>query len=644
MNTLRVFVFFIIFILFSLASCQWENRTADEAIISWLHDVHRLAQKDGRLAATRLDSLGMPRSPYAQSLWCLVRADANNQQHLPVADSLLQTAAGYLTQYSTVEERFSLLRLQGGWHEAQDEAPDAARYYLRALELAREAGDYALQCQAHHLLGTLYAYAVYLRQDAIDEYRQCLHIAREHHVDKWLGAANLCMGRPYLMAASGDALFSRWREGVAYYEEGMRYAKEGGYDWVYVAARSELAALYLKHGEAEQALQLHLSAEEDSQRLQPNFRRPFYLGLMDTYLALNRLSDAQPYIDTLLAENSVAGRYDVYVALYNYHQLRGEYERCVFYNDSVYHYYGLRTKQNLSKQIADVRARYDQQKIINEKNQMRIERDIAVGRGGVIFGVLVFAIVFFVYMYIRRLHRNRELLRRHILVRQQNTQLIQRNEDLIARLQAQISNVRIQTDLQGDDERQPQAEGEQMEVGLDLQNQLNEQQTALAVLQEQTARLRAENLSLQQSIDSNRHHPSAAELEATDSRLRYLEERERELTEKLVNNNELVLHLREKPKFLQETEWVKLRDIIDCIYSRFTDRLRMQYPQLTEVDVQLCILIKLRFTVSQIAIFTAVSPASVSVQKNRLKKRLLQTDATLFDDAGRTLDIYIWEY
>ena len=79
------------------------------------------------------------------------------------------------------------------------------------------------------------------------------------------------------------------------------------------------------------------------------------------------------------------------------------------------------------------------------------------------------------------------------------------------------------------------------------------------------------------------------------------------------------------------------------MYNRFTERIKLQYPHLTEVDIQLCILLKLRFTVSQIAILTATSSSSVSVQKNRLKKRLLQKDESLFEN-GQTLDMYLWMY
>ena len=58
---------------------------------------------------------------------------------------------------------------------------------------------------------------------------------------------------------------------------------------------------------------------------------------------------------------------------------------------------------------------------------------------------------------------------------------------------------------------------------------------------------------------------------------------------------------------------------------------------MTAADLQLCLLIRLRFTNAQVATLIAVSPASVSQQKFRLKKRLMQEEETLFKD-GETVD------
>ena len=236
--------------------------------------------------------------------------------------------------------------------------------------------------------------------------------------------------------------------------------------------------------------------------------------------------------------------------------------------------------------------------------------------------VLAMSIIIVVNLYRRKLRKSKEQINSFILAQQKNEGIIRHNEQMIADLQTQMAD------------------------GQEAQEQLEESKAALLALQRHTEVLRNENIGLQQRIEKYKHQPSEEEIEklrANANRMHQLEERERELTAELANNNELMRKLREKPKFLGEAEWKKLADITNRVYNRFTERIKSQYPHLTEVDIQLCILLKLRFTVSQIAILTATSPSSVSVQKNRLKKRLLQADEHLFDN-GQTLDMYWWMY
>ena len=60
-----------------------------------------------------------------------------------------------------------------------------------------------------------------------------------------------------------------------------------------------------------------------------------------------------------------------------------------------------------------------------------------------------------------------------------------------------------------------------------------------------------------------------------------------------IRRDSLVQLLRRQPKFLGEGEWKKLALLTDSIYNRFTVRLKERFPQLTDVDLQYCILIKL---------------------------------------------------
>ena len=98
--------------------------------------------------------------------------------------------------------------------------------------------------------------------------------------------------------------------------------------------------------------------------------------------------------------------------------------------------------------------------------------------------------------------------------------------------------------------------------------------------------------------------------------------------------------LRSHPKFLTDEQWRYLQTLTDRVYEGFTTRLAGRFPKLTPADLQLCLLIRLRFTNAQVATLTAVSPASVSQQKFRLKKRLLQMDEALFAN-GETVDAVV---
>lgn len=134
-----------------------------------------------------------------------------------------------------------------------------------------------------------------------------------------------------------------------------------------------------------------------------------------------------------------------------------------------------------------------------------------------------------------------------------------------------------------------------------------------------------------------------AHVEEVTGRLLDIEGPEYELRHALTNDTELMQRLRKEPKFLDDSEWEKLKAVVDDVYKDFTVRLHERFPQLSEVYIRYCILIKLRFTVSQIAILMAVAPSSVSQQKSRIKKRLLQTEGFVFGE-GETLDEWIGRF
>ena len=149
----------------------------------------------------------------------------------------------------------------------------------------------------------------------------------------------------------------------------------------------------------------------------------------------------------------------------------------------------------------------------------------------------------------------------------------------------------------------------------------------------------------EQAIDTLQTHlkEEKAHAEEVSVRLTEMKAREQELSHALTNDTELMQRLRQEPKFLSEEDWEKLKEVTDRVYNNFTVRLHEHCPQLTEVYIRYCILIKLGFTVSQIAILMAVAPSSVSQQKSRIKKRLLQSADCAFAEDD-SLDEWLAKY
>lgn len=167
-----------------------------------------------------------------------------------------------------------------------------------------------------------------------------------------------------------------------------------------------------------------------------------------------------------------------------------------------------------------------------------------------------------------------------------------------------------------------------------------EVRASLMNLMEHGNRLDRENEQLRLRLKEYETRPIPREvalLKKEGERVRVLDGQVQALASAMIDADDVVKQMRTQPKFLPETQWEYLQKLTDRVYKDASKRLLQRFPQLTPADNQLCILIRLRFSNAQMATFLAVSPASVSQQKFRLKKRMLQSDGSLFAD-GETLE------
>ena len=164
-----------------------------------------------------------------------------------------------------------------------------------------------------------------------------------------------------------------------------------------------------------------------------------------------------------------------------------------------------------------------------------------------------------------------------------------------------------------------------------------------------TLRLRENELQMER----NRRYISELEAQAEESReaVGQLQE-QRERLASLSRDNEaliaqvlakehLLSSLRKKPVYLDEAGAKKVRMITDKVYADFTRRLSQSVPALSEYDLTLCCLVKLRFPVSDIAVLLGISSSSVSTSKLRAKKKIYETLGIV---DKKSLDQWIGEF
>ena len=596
-----------------------------QALLRLVVSVHGSGQEE---ITRRLDSLShaaLPADRHERALWQLAQAWLTAAQtNRGIGDSVLLPVVGYLMQHGTPREQMEALLLRARSLEWRGEMEQAQQVYSQALQIALDSGDLRMEMRCRQLLTSFYLQRTHLKDEGAQTASRFLQLAEACRDTAALALAHMYMGRLYFAAIHEDTLHNRPEEGVEHFRQATRLAALAKDQYLEMQSKYELAVLYMTLQQPFEALPLLKETKDYLSSQTPDSKQPILITLIQTYLQLDRPDSAQVYIDeamTLPDRNNL--RYNIYDLLFQYYRAKQQYARSVWAADSMRYYQPLALRQQLSRQVAEIKEKYDNEQLANERNRIRIERDRSVIIG-LSLAVALLGIIFLLgTIYRRRLRRIRGQLRQDAIRLHDNEETLHQNSQSIALLQAQLA----------DEHQESQARQDEL-------------QAAISTLQRQNRTLNAENQRLQHSLEHYQDKYDAEEqriLRRQAERLRQLETHEQALVEELLRRDDLMKVLRKQPKFLGAEEWKKLALLTDSIYQRFTTRLKERFPQLTEVDLQYSILIKLRFTVSQIAILMAVSPSSVSQQKSRLKKRLQQGEGFEWPP-GEMLDSWLWRF
>ena len=287
----------------------------------------------------------------------------------------------------------------------------------------------------------------------------------------------------------------------------------------------------------------------------------------------------------------------------------------LYYNDSI-------LRLDKSKEIIVYKEKYNHEKLISEKQKLELEKSNITYWWMFTIVVVLLMVILLIYIYLRKriaIHKKEEEVTGLALQLHQKELEVEKNESYIAELQTQYEKSNKKEEL------------------------YIEQVELLESLKKENRQLSLEKDMLHEKIAAySKSSHELSNVKILSDRLLLLEKREKELCSLLLTQIPFLRQLHLKPIYLNDTQLNDIRTIADSIFQNFTQQLWKDVPLLSEHDITLCCMIKLRFSITEISVFLNIAPTSVSRSKLRIKNKIYSELGENIRE--KSLDIWLWEY
>lgn len=547
--------------------------------------------------------------------WALLMTQAQYKNQIEQSDSLINIAYSYFINQDNAQRKALALYYKGILCHESHHAEDALSFYLEATAEIEKTNDYQLGFLINSEIGLMYLYRK-LNDYAMEYFEKAHHNAELSNNQTYIAFSFIYIARAFSQK-------KQYNKAIEYYEKAIKIGQVNDYPTILASAMNETSFLFLKIGENKKALQY----AKDCIKIKKTDQRIFSLG--DTYRYLKMYDSAYFYLNQASLSPNIHTARSAYQALFYISQEEKDYKKAVEYSNKLWFYQDSIGKTDRNKALIEMQEKYDQQKIINENNLSQIKKDRIIRNVLIALIILSFIIAITNYLYQRKIvSQKQEILEKEEKIRY-FTMKIHENETLINRNKMRIEELTIQ-----------------MEGSQEIKEQWKEQNKIRQEIQQQNEMLKLENNKLQNHISNYAQSlkEKSKELEAMEhlsEENQYLHKREAFLCNQLINQTELFNKLK-TTKYIDDQLWQEIKEKIDLLFDNYTKRLYHQIPSLTDGDIQICCLIKLRFSNGDIAKMLAISPTSVSKRKLRLKERIVQEIGSLGEN--QSLDLWLMEY
>lgn len=542
------------------------------------------------------------------ALWCLLTSQAKVKQLMKISsDSLVRIAYDYYKPTENTRRKAMSALYMGDINYELGNIEDAMQYYLEGKTEVEKTDDYKTGYLIMFSLGKLYLFRNFADY-ALEACTAAYDYAVKDSNKRYQMTALRYLARSY-------CLTNELTKAIDAYNQCASLALELGLgtDRYYYKVQTEIALVYANSGNLEKSLIL-------SKSLPVEYQSTVIIG--KNYYYLNQYDSAYYYLNKSLGTDNVYTKTLIYELLYKIskypkyqHSLKDYCDSLLYYNDSI-------LRLDKSKEIIVYKEKYNHEKLISEKQKLELEKSNITHWWMSTLVVVLLMVILIIYIYLRKriaIHKKEEEVTGLALQLHQKELEVEKNESYIAELQTQYEKSNKKEELYI----------EQVEL---LEN-----------LKKENRQLSLEKDMLHEKIAAySKSSHELSNVKILSDRLLLLEKREKELCSLLLTQIPSLRKLHLKPIYLNDTTLSDICHITDNIFQNFTQRLSSDVSSLSEHEIILCCLIKLRFSITEISVFLNIAPTSVSRSKLRIKNKIYsELDR---NSKEKSLDIWLWEY
>ena len=529
----------------------------------------------------------MPVPPESQRLahatWALLTAQAKYRLGLSQTDSLIHIACDYFHRHGDARQKAYTYNYMAGISKELQRQEEAQRFYHLAAEEVERTDEHRLGYLIYSGLADLYAY-----QDMGEYSLQMADKAAEYaglcKDSAYISAAITLKARSYILLDSLEISTRNYRTALLFANNPIDKSD----------VNNELAGIYRRLDMPDSALYYMRQMIAINEKIGRKESAAENTVISDIYMAVHMPDSAIYYTEKILSDKNAglsqtaSAHQNLYLLYEEQKQYKEAADHCFQFCQSLDSLF----RMNQSRALADIQAKYDYQNVLIEKNKIKV-------RSLTLLSIVLCVAVLSIYLFQRKLRQKERILHRVQEEAHSKEIQIQSNESQIAYLQNCITELNKQIEASKESEL------------LDLRDNLLLQIHQL----EQT------NQTLQQEVEAQRTAPSQI---ASEDRLEVerLRKRCKTLNAYLIQQTPVFRALTEGPvQNLSAEQWNELKEVLNLYYDQFAEKLEQTY-QLSETDIEMCCLLKLKLPLARIASYLHIAPDSVKKKKARLKKDL----------------------